>query len=105
MRRSLNLGGFVNAHRDRRVRLHQINGQSIFPVIAPSGGIYAGARVYFFAGFLDPIDLGRGGPVKHSHGHSWGFKLDSLAGGVDQAARVKDELTKFSQYLDEQGFQ
>lgn len=101
MRRYLDVGAAVHAHNDRRIRVWQLNGQMLFPVIAPSGAICAAAILYFFVGDLDAQDLGRGGPVKHDRGYSWGMPVDS----EDTLATVRNQLQKFTEYLDEQGYQ
>lgn len=90
-------------HYDSRIRLLELNGQAIFPVQAPSGGIMCLSILYFYAGEIEGDDMGRAGPRKRAYGHTWGVELDPFMENTD--TRVRAELWKFSEYLDAQGFQ
>lgn len=78
-----------------------VNGQIVFPLLAEGGGLLCATMIYFGAGELD-ADLGRGGPVKHKAGYSWGVKSPGLEELTPDQFRA--ELKKFADYLDEQGF-
>jgi len=105
MSSDLGIEQLVTDHGDHRVRLLHVNGQTMFPIAGMSGGLVCAVMVYLRAGWLDDIDLGRGGPAKHKCGHSWAVQLNPWAGDPShERSLLRDALVAFSEYLDAENF-
>lgn len=105
----------VCQHGDARIRVYDIEGTRVFPVIGASGGITSVSMIYFCNGNLqEGRDLGRAGLVEHCQpgkacyadpqyttGFTWAVQVPSDA--MQAALKIREELRKFSKFLDERG--
>lgn len=96
----------LRTHGDSRIKLYNMNGRCVFPVIGASGGVTTNAMVYFYNGELQSgVDLGRKGCMEIRFGRSTGFScaVEISPWDISAKAKIREALKQFSQFLDEKG--